>query len=202
MSRYTGPKARICRREGVNLFGPEKYQKILQNRPGTPGVHGASLRKKKTQYGSQLREKQKARYLFGVTEKQMSNYFKKAASMTGDTGEQLMTLLERRLDNVIYRSGFTRTRFQSRQFVNHGHVYVNGDLVTIPSAQVKEGDVISFHEKIKKTPVFKMVSDKQKAPKWLVVNKKDFTFTIDSLPKQDEFDALIEVHLIVEFYSR
>jgi small subunit ribosomal protein S4 len=203
MSRYTGPKARICRREGMNVFGSEKYQKILQNRPGTPGIHGVSMRKKPTAYGSQLREKQKVRFMFGVTERQLRNYFKKAASLTGDTGEQFMSLLERRLDNAIYRAGFTKTRMQSRQLVTHGHVLVNDKKASTPSISLKLGDKITIKESTRKNPMFDKSEDKKHLPpKWLKSNRKDLSISIEAIPEKEDFEKMIESHLIVEFYSR
>jgi len=203
MSRYTGPKARLCRREGINLFGPDKYTKILQARPGTPGVHGKALRRKTTQYGKQLREKQKARTMFGVTEKQLRNYFKKATRLSGDTGEQFLQLLERRLDNIIFRAGFTKTRMQSRQLVTHGHVLLNGKKCNIPSAQLKIGDVIEIKDKTKKNILFKdATDDKYRVPSWIKANKKSLAITVETLPGKNDFESLIETHLIVEFYSR
>jgi len=202
MSRYTGPKARICRREGVNIFGSEKYQKILQNRPGTPGQHGLNLRRKHTQYGKQLREKQKTRFMFGITEKQMRNYYKKATAMSGDTGEQLVTLLERRYDNALYRAGFVNTRMQARQLITHGHVLLNGKKADKPSIQMKTEDIIEIKEKTKKNPMFENISDKYKAPQWLKVDNTKLQITIESEPSTENFDKIIEPRLIVEFYSR
>ncbi len=203
MSRYTGPKARRCRREGVNLFSSEKYQKILTDRPGTPGVHGVSMRKKPTQYGKQLREKQKVRYMFGTTEKQMTNYYKKASTRPGDTGEQLMTLLELRFDNAIFRAGFTKTRNQARQFITHGHVLLNGSKADIPSIKLRAGDEIEINPKKKKNPSFKDAhNDKYRPPTWLKVDRKNLSFTVENMPDKEDFDGMIEMHLIVEFYSR
>ncbi len=203
MSRYIGPKARLCRREGINLFGTEKYQKILQNRPGTPGVHGAGTRKKYTQFGTQLREKQKMRYMFGVTEKQLHNYYMKASAMSGDTGEQFFSIIERRIDNVLYRAGFSKTRPQARQYVTHGHILLNGKKASIPSIQVKVGDVITLKEDLKKNPAMKTLElDKYHAPAWLKVDNKQFEIVIQNEPKTEDFEKLVEPQLVVEFYSR
>jgi len=202
MSRYTGPKARICRREGVNIFGSEKYQKILQNRPGTPGQHGISLRRKQTQYGKQLREKQKTRFMFGITEKQMRNYYKKATAMSGDTGEQLISLVEKRYDNALYRAGFVNTRMQARQLITHGHVLLNGSKANKPGIQLKAGDVIEIKPNTKKNPMFQNLSDKYMAPKWLKVDRSNLQVTIEDEPTTDDFEQIIEPRLIVEFYSR
>jgi small subunit ribosomal protein S4 len=203
MSRYTGPKARLCRREGINLFGPDKYQKILQNKPGTPGVHGRGIRKKNTQYGNQLREKQKARAIFGITEKQLSNYFKKATRISGDTGEQFLQLLERRLDNALFKAGFTKTRMQARQLISHGHVTVNELKCNIPSRELKIGDKVQIKEKTQKNILFKeSFNDKYRAPSWLKVDNKSLSISIEAFPTKNDFESLIETHLIVEFYSR
>ncbi|MBU1935299.1 30S ribosomal protein S4, partial [Patescibacteria group bacterium] len=141
--RYTGPKAKLCRRLGANLFGTEKYTKILRKRQSKPGIHGSKF-SKKTEYGRQLDEKQKARFVFGLSERQFSNYFQKANSQTGDTGQNLLRLLERRLDNVIYVSQFAETRMQARQMVSHGHFKLNGRRVDIPSILMRPGDKIEL----------------------------------------------------------
>jgi small subunit ribosomal protein S4 len=147
MARYTGPKARLCRKFGENIFGNAKYDKILAKRKFPPGQHGKNMRRKLSDYGVHLREKQKLRSTYCLMEKQFKNYFVKAAKATGVTGDNLMQLLERRLDNVVYRLGFAVTRMQARQFVTHGHFMVNGKKVDIPSFLVKVGDIIEVRPK-------------------------------------------------------
>ena len=201
--RYTGPKARLCRREEVNLFGPEKDTKITQRRSSTPGVHGSARGKKLSEFGVQLREKQKAKRMFGVSEKQFRRYVDHAVRSKSTTGNRLLQLLELRIDNTLYRAGFARTRMQARQFVSHGHLLVNGKKVDIPSFEVHVGDVISLHEKMFDSPYLSDIATLQKfCPKWLQVDVKKKTITIARLPESDEFEMAIAVHRIVEFYSR
>jgi len=200
--RYTGPKAKLCRRLGVNLFGTEKYTKILRNRQSKPGMHGAKF-SKKSEYGRQLEEKQKARYLFGVSEKQTYAYMKKAVSQPGDTGQNFLRLFERRLDNVIYVSQFAVTRPQARQMVTHGHFKLNGRRVDIPSILVKPGDKIEVVEKFRKSPLYSgMEKLKDYSPKWLNVDLKKLTLEVLALPEQDDLEKSIDSQLIVEYYSR
>jgi len=182
--RYTGPKAKLCRRLGVNLFGTEKYTKILRNRQSKPGVHGAKF-SKKSEYGRQLDEKQKTRYLFGVS------------------GQNFLRLFERRLDNVIYVSQLAVTRPQARQMVTHGHFKLNGRRVDIPSILVKPGDKIEIVEKFKKSPLYAdLDSVKDYSPKWLQVDLKKMSLEVLALPEQDDLEKSIDSQLIVEFYSR
>jgi len=200
--RYTGPKARLCRRLGVNLFGTEKYTKIMRKRPSKPGVHGAKFGKK-GEYGKQLDEKQKVRFVFGLSEKQTGNYFKKAASMPGDTGENFLRLLERRLDNVIYVSQFAVTRMQSRQMASHGHFKLNGRRVDIPSILVEPGDKIELVTKMANSELYKDLDKlKDYAPKWLKVDLKKLSLEVLALPEKDDLEKSIDKQLIVEYYSR
>jgi small subunit ribosomal protein S4 len=200
--RYTGPKAKLCRRLGVNLFGTEKYTKILRNRQSKPGMHGAKF-SKKSEYGRQLEEKQKARYLFGVSEKQTYSYMQKAVSQPGDTGQNFLRLFERRLDNLIYVSQFAVTRPQARQMVTHGHFKLNGRRVDIPSILVKPGDKIEVVEKFKKSPLYSgMEKLKDYSPKWLNVDLKKLSLEVLALPEQDDLEKSIDSQLIVEYYSR
>ncbi len=202
--RYTGPKARLCRRHRANLFGTAKYTKILERRMGKPGVHGSRPSfGKKSEYGIQLSEKQKARILFGISEKQFSNYFKKASKMSDETGENLLRLLELRLDNVIYVSQFAVTRMQSRQMVSHGHFRVNGRRVDIPSILVRPGDKIEVTEKIKDSTLYSGLDKlKDYSPKWLKVDLKKIAVEVLALPEKDDLEKSIDSQLIVEFYSR
>lgn len=203
--RYTGAKARQCRREGVNLFGSPKYQKILARNPNVPGMHGGKRQGKMTEYAKQLREKQKAKRIFVLSEKQFKRYFDKADRSKAVTGERLMELLERRLDNVVYRAGFAMTRMQSRQFVSHGLLELNGRRVDVPSIEVKVGDVIEVRAKKKSSPVF--VANKEElvhyeVPDWLSADAKSLKVEIVSIPEVKHFDPLINTQPIVEFYSR
>ncbi len=202
--RYTGPKARLCRRHRANLFGTAKYTKILERRTGKPGAHGSkAFFGKMSEYGVQLGEKQKARVLFGISEKQFSNYFKKAARMSGETGENLLRLLELRLDNVVYVSQFAVTRMQSRQMVSHGHFRINGCRVDIPSAIVRPGDKIELVDKMKDSPLYGGLDKlKDYSPKWLKVDLKKLSVEVLGLPEKDDLEKSIDSQLIVEFYSR
>ena len=203
--RYTGPKARLCRREGVNLFGSPKYQKIIGRSPNIPGMHGGKRLGKMTEYAKQLREKQKAKRMFGLSEKQFRNYFQKADDSKAVTGEKLLELLESRLDNAVYRSGMAMTRMQARQFVSHGLFTVNGRRVDVPSIVVKKGDVIAVRASKKGSPVFKQNAEENETydvPDWLSVDNKKLSIEILGTPEAKHFEALINTQPIVEFYSR
>jgi len=200
--RYTGPKARLCRRLGVNLFGTEKYTKILRKRQSKPGMHGSKF-SKKSEFGHQLEEKQKARYVFGLTERQISNYFKKAASMQGDTGQNLLRLFERRLDNVIYVTQFAVTRVQARQMISHGHFKLNGHRIDTPSVLVRPGDKIELSQKLASSSLYGGLDKlKDYSPKWLKADLKKFTVDVLVIPDKDDLEKTIDSQLIVEFYSR
>ena len=205
MSRYTGPKGRLVRRFGVNIFGAGKYDKLLERRPHGPGQHGNARRRgKDSEYKKQLTEKQKLRFMYGLTEKQLRNTYKRAAAKQEATGIALLKLLERRLDNVVYRAGFATTRAQARQMVSHGLLLMNGRRVTIPSIQVREGDVISVREKSKDSPLFaevKTAKDLEPA-RWIKISQKDLSIEIAALPTEDDLDKLIQTNLIIEFYSK
>lgn len=208
MARYKDSVCRLCRREGIKLFlkGDRCYsQKCAIDRRGyAPGQHG-QMRRKFSEYGLQLREKQKARRIYGVLEKQFRNYFKKAASQKGVTGENLLRLLECRLDNVVYRMGFGLSRSQARQLVRYGHIEVNGKRVTIPSFQVEEKDVISVRENSRSLSLFKEISEAGESkvvPGWLSANFDTLTGEVVSLPNREDIDVPIEEHLIVELYSK
>ena len=203
--RYTGPKSRLCRREGMNLFGSQKYQKVLQRKPNIPGAHGSSRMGKLTEYAKQLREKQKAKRAYGLSEKQFSRCFDEASRNKGVTGEVLFQILERRLDNALYRAGFALTRFQSRQFASHGLFLLNGRRVDVPSIQLRVGDIVEIRPKSAKSPVFQNNLDELKdysAPSWLNVDPKKLRFEVAELPGPHHFDAFVDSQLIVEFYSR
>lgn len=203
--RYTGPKARQCRREGVNLFGSPKYQKILARAQNIPGMHGGKRLGKMTEYAKQLREKQKAKRMFGLSEKQFRKYFDLADRSKAVTGDRLLELLERRLDNVVYRAGLAMTRMQARQFVSHGLFTVNGRRVDIPSIQVREGDVIEVRDSRKKSPVFKSNKEELEGydvPDWLKVDAGALKIEVIGLPEAKHFEQMINTQPIVEFYSR
>lgn len=204
--RYTGPKGRQCRREGVNLFGSPKYQKLLGRRSGIPGMHGSKRRAKETEYGKQLREKQKAKRMFCLSEKQFRRYFDKASRSKAITGDMLLQLLEQRLDNALYRAGFAMTRIQSRQFASHGLFMVNGRRVNVPSIMLKTGDVVEVRPKSKGSSVFKSNIEERgedySSPKWITVDSSKLSFEVVDLPGADSFEGLISPQFIVEFYSR
>ena len=207
MAKYTGADCRICRREGCKLFlkGERCTSKkcAMERRPNVPGVHGAA-RKKATEYSLQLREKQKVKKAYGMLEKQFRHYYDMANNMrTGIVGENMLSLLERRLDNVVYRMGIGASRKESRQIVNHGHITVNGKTVNIPSFLVKVDDVIAIKENKKELPMFKELKDvKVVMPKWLEFNSEKLTGKINALPQRDDIDLNIREHLIVELYSK
>ncbi|MFZ5641721.1 MAG: 30S ribosomal protein S4 [Bacillota bacterium] len=208
MARYTGPVCRLCRREGAKLYlkGDRCYSdKCAIDRKGyAPGQHGQG-RKKVSEYGLQLREKQKARRMYGILENQFRNYFAKADRQQGITGDNLLRLLERRLDNVIYRIGFGASRAEARQLVRHGHFTVNGRKVNIPSFQVKVGDVITVREGSRDVPRIKELVEqaaRKTPPAWLELDTDQFTGKVVALPSRDQIDAPLEEHLIVELYSR
>lgn len=208
MARYKGPVCRLCRREGMKLFlkGDRCYSPkcAIDRRGYAPGQHGR-MRRKMSEYGLQLREKQKARRIYGVLEKQFRDYYKEAVRQRGVTGEVLLRLLETRLDNVVYRMGFAVSRPQARQLVRYGHIEVNGKRVNIPSYQVKEKDVISVREKSRSLELFKEISEQGESkvvPDWLSVNHDTLTGEVVSLPTREDIDVPIQEHLIVELYSK
>lgn len=199
MSRYTGPQWKKSRRLG---FSTLETGKELSKRPYAPGMHGQK-RKKQTEYGLQLAEKQKVRYMYGVNEKQFHNTFKRASKMEGVTGYNFFCLLESRLDNVVYRLGFATTRRQARQLVNHGHILLNGVKTDIPSAQVKVGDVVSVKEKSKSLDVIKnALADRTHVPGFVEVDSEKMEGKYIRLPERSELNLEINEALIVEYYNR
>lgn len=205
MARYTGPKAKLCRKFGENIFGTAKYDRILNKRKFPPGQHGKNMRRKLSDYGVHLREKQKMRNTYCLLEKQFSNYFVKAAKMAGVTGDNLLLMLERRLDNVVYRLGFAATRMQARQFVNHGHFMVNGKKVDIPSFLVKAGDIIEVRpgSRSMKMLVEAMERTETTSPySWLSVDKDNMRGQFVTIPPASEVPNTVDLRLIVEFYSK
>ena len=208
MAKYTEADCRLCRREGCKLYlkGERCMTKkcAFERRPQAPGIHGQeAARKKVSEYGLQLREKQKVRRAYGLLEKQFRGYYDKAAKMKGKTGELMLVLLEKRLDNVIYRLGLGASRAQARQIVNHGLICVNGKNVNIPSYQVKVGDTITIKEGKQDYAMFKAVKDtKIVTPKWLEFDANTLTGKILANPEREDIDLSIKEHLIIEKYSR
>ena len=208
MARYTGPVCRMCRREGTKLFlkGDRclSGKCAIDRRSAAPGQHGAA-RKQLKEYGLQLREKQKAKRYYGVQESQFRTYFEKADRQEGVTGSNLLTMLERRLDNVVYRIGLAESHKEARQLVLHGHFRLNGKKVTIPSIIVKAGDVVSIRENSKSSEKIKSLIEKASshtAPKWISYDKDALVAKIEALPTREDVDFDFEEHLIVELYSK
>lgn len=210
MARYTGAACRLCRREGTKLFlkGDRCFSdKCSLARRGTaPGQHGqGGGRRRVKEYGLQLREKQKAKRYYGILEKQFKNYFVKADKKPGQTGENLLTMIETRLDNVVYRMGLASSRREARQLVTHSHFTVNGKVVNIPSALVKAGDVVTLKENSRKSEKIKSLIENigsRPVPAWISVDKANAVATIVALPTRGDVDFPFEEHLIVELYSK
>ncbi len=210
MARYTGPACRLCRKEGVKLMlkGDRCFSDkcSFDRRQKAPGQHGAnSGRRRPKEYGLQLREKQKAKRYYGILEKQFKNYFVKADNKEGQTGENLLTLIERRLDNVVFRMGMAESRKEARQLVRHGHFTVNGKKVDIPSYIVKLNDVITVCEASRKSEKIKSLVENingKTIPAWLSVDKENAVATVAALPKREDVDFPFEEHYIVELYSK
>ena len=204
MARYTGPKVKISRRLGVNIFENDKGSKALNKRPYPPGEHGRSRRRQPSEYLLQLQEKQKAKYIYGVLERQFSNLYKEASRSKDVTGEALLRMLEQRLDNIVFRAGWASTRPQARQFVNHGMVNVNGKRVDIPSYRVRKGDVISLREKPRQMIVIRHNLDTidRLKPAWIEVGDEGFQVTVAELPTREQIDVPVREQLIVELYSK
>jgi len=199
MARYTGPMYKLSRRLGISLSGTGKELK----RPYPPGQHGRTQRRKLSGYGMQLQEKQKLRLMYGLSERQFRNLFRRASRMSGVVGENFMILLESRLDNLVYRLGFARSRAAARQLVNHGHITVNGKKVDIPSYAVKPGDVIGLREKSRNLAVVKeALENRAYLPDYLSFNEQTMEGTYLRLPERSELPSEINEKQIVEFYSR
>lgn len=208
MARYTGPSCKLCRREGMKLF--LKGDRCLSDkcavarRSKVPGQHGAGRTVVK-EYGLQLREKQKAKRYYGVIEKQFKNYYVKADKKSGIAGENLLSLLERRYDNVVYRMGLAESRKESRQLVKHGHFTLNGHKADIPSILLKTGDIVALKEKSRNSEKFKELTEEMQSkitPKWLDVDKTNFTAKMIAIPERDDVDFPFEEQLIIELYSK
>jgi small subunit ribosomal protein S4 len=202
MARYTGPRVRITRRFGIPIFGPTKY---LERRNYPPGVHGPKSRRKLTDYGMGLVEKQKLRYFYGLLERQFRGVYERALKRRGVTGEQMLQILETRLDNVVYHLGFGNTRAAARQFVAHGHVKVNGRKVSVASAALRVGDVIEIKDSARSRQVATKnleAATSRAVPDWLSLTKDSFKGTIMRIPTMGEINPIANVQAVVEFYSR
>ena len=202
MARYTGPRVRISRRFGVPMFGPTKY---LERRNYPPGMHGPKSRRKTTDYGLGLIEKQKLRYYYGLMERQFRGVYEKALRRRGVTGEQMLQILETRLDNVVYHLGFANSRAASRQMVSHGHVRVNGRKVSIPSYALRVNDIVD----VKDTTVSRQLATKnleistsRAVPDWLSLSKEEFKGVVMRIPTRAEINPIANEQAVVEFYSR
>jgi small subunit ribosomal protein S4 len=209
MARYIGPKCKICRREGEKLFlrGSRCYtDKCAFTRRGyPPGTHGRVGRRKLTSYATQLREKQKVKAMYGLLEQQFRNVFTMATRISGNTGENLLVLLERRLDNVVYQLGIASSRTQARQLVRHGHILINGKKVDIPSYLVKTGQEIKLVDSQKKNPLISKSleeRDLERIVSWLEIDKEKITGKVLRYPKRDDITLPIQESLVVEFYSK
>lgn len=206
MAKNFTPKGKIVRRLGVNIYGNPKYDRLLERRPTPPGEHGAARKGKPSDYSRQLQEKQKVRFCYGLSEKQFRRVFTKAKSMKGIAGHNMLELLERRLDNMIFRLGMASTRSEARVFVKHGHYLVNGRKVNIPSALVSPGDVIEVREKSRKIEKITEALDgvmRRGIPSWLELERDAFKGTVKSAPVREELTSpAIEEQLIVELYSK
>ncbi|MDQ3068337.1 MAG: 30S ribosomal protein S4 [Acidobacteriota bacterium] len=209
MARYIGPVCRLCRREGMKLFlkGERCYTEkcAIEKRNTPPGQHGRARKAKIVGYGVQLREKQKVKRIYGVLENQFRRYFETAERTRGITGETLLQLLERRLDNVIYRAGFSTSRAQARQLVRHGHFQVNGRKVDVPSYSVRQGDVVSVRQTSLENAAIAHAMDEVKGrgvPDWISIDSTKLSGTISSIPTREQINLPVQEQLIVELYSK
>jgi len=200
MARYRGPKQKVARRFKEPIFGPSK---ALERKPNPPGQHGRGRRSKESEYAIQLKEKQKAKYTYGLLERQFRKLFQKAARKKGVTGENLLKYLEARLDNTVFRLGFALTRRQARQLVNHGHVMVNSRVVDIPSAQLRSGDIIAIRPKSRNmAPIQESVGRSRRSFPWLEVDRQSLQGKFLDLPNREDIPENIREQLIVELYSK
>lgn len=205
MARYTGPKVRISRRLGINVFENAKGTKALERRPFPPGAHGRTRRRSSEgEYLNQLQEKQKAKYIYGVLERQFRNIYEEAVRLSGPTGENILRLLELRLDNVVYRAGWAATRPQARQFVSHGLIKVDGQRVNIPSYTLGKGEIVSLSDKARNMIVIQHNIDTLgRAPvAWLDAQDGGKAVTVRELPTREQIDVPVKEQLIVELYSK
>ena len=204
MARYTGPKVKISRRLGVNIFENDKGSKALNKRPYPPGEHGRSRRRQPSEYLLQLQEKQKARFTYGLSERQFRNLFKEANRREGVTGLNMLRYLELRLDNVVYRAGWAATRPQARQLVSHGHINVNGRRVNIPSYRLRKGDVVELREKSRNLVVIRWNMDvlDRTTVAWLDREDEGHRVIVRDLPLREHIDTPVREQMIVELYSK
>ena len=205
MARYTGPKVRVSRRLGTNIFENEKGRKALERRPFPPGAHGRTRRRNAgSEYLAQLQEKQKAKYIYGLLERQFRKTYNEATRLSGPSGENLLRLLELRLDNIVYRAAWAATRPQARQIVSHGHVEVNGKRVNIASYRVRKGDVVSLRPKARESVMVRWnmdVLDRSAAP-WFDIAEEGHQITVRDLPLREHIDTPVREQMIVELYSK
>ncbi len=200
MARYRGPKQKIARRFKEPIFGPSK---ALERKPYPPGQHGRGRRQKESEYAVQLKEKQKAKYTYGLLERQFRNLFEKASRKKGVTGENLLKFLEARLDNTVYRLGFARTRRQARQLVSHGHILVNDQVVNIPSYQLRPGDIVAVRPRSRRVPaIVESVQRSRRTYPWLEVDRDTMTGKFLDMPNREDIPENIREQLIVELYSK
>ncbi|UCH25273.1 MAG: 30S ribosomal protein S4 [Trueperaceae bacterium] len=205
MGRYRGPAVKICRREGVNLVETPKAQRYMERRPYPPGQHGQRRRRKPSDYGVRLREKQKLRFLYNMSEKQFHNLFNEAVKKQGATGAVFLQLLESRLDNVVYRLGIAHTRRQARQFVAHGHIVVNGKRIDIPSYRVKPGDEVAVAQKRRNNPFIRANVEERKRGRmspWLEFDSEKLTGKFLHLPDREDIVVPVNELQVIEYYSR
>ncbi len=205
MARYTGPKVRVSRRLGTNIFENEKGRKALERKPFPPGQHGRTRRRNAgSEYLAQLQEKQKAKYIYGVLERQFRRTYEEANRLAGPTGENLLRLLEQRLDNVVFRAGWASTRPQARQFVSHGLIHINGKRVDIPSYRVRKGEVVSLSPKARNMIVIQHNVDTidRRVVGWLETGDGGKNVTVRELPQREHIDVPVRESLIVELYSK
>jgi small subunit ribosomal protein S4 len=208
MARYTGPVCRLCRRERIKLYLKgakcDSMKCPIERRPYPPGEHGRARQRQGSDYLVQLREKQKARRIYGLFEKQFHNLYEEANRQQGVTGDNLLRMLETRLDNIVFRAGWGASRAQARQFVRHGHVKVNGRRVTIPSYQARKGDVVELNDKARNMIVVRHNLDTidRQVPPWLDASSDGFSVTVHDLPLREHIDVPVREQLIVELYSR
>ncbi len=200
MARYTGPRSKVARRFGEPVFGPDK---VLERRPNRPGQHGAKRARKLSEYGAQLREKQKARFIYGMMEKQFRLFFERAKAQEGVTGENLLRLCETRLDNVVYRMGLAPTRAAARQLVCHRHVTVDGRVCGIPSYTVRVGETVGVTERTRRMSAVEASLERSRpAPAWMQFDRATMTGSLTALPSRAEIPESVDVQAIVELYSR
>ena len=205
MAKNQTPRGKLVRKFGENIFGNPKYDKLLNRKPYSPGQHGQGRRGRLSNYGIQLKEKQKIKFMYGLLEKQFRNCFEKADKMKGETGTNLLQLLEQRLDNIVYRLGFAPSRPSGRQLVNHGHFLVNGIKVNIPSSLVQKGDIIQVRDKSKKMDIILESVKRIKGDleiSWLELDKAKMRGTMVDIPERDQMDQTINDRLVVELYSK